>query len=297
MSDLPAILPDDPIASKAMIPALQVDDARMGADITKMVATLRAREALVQALQIRIARLEKQKFGTSSARTLREIGQLEPALEHPEIAGAATISMIAPDDDAEPGEEEQAAAPPTPRRRKPLVAEGTPRERIVPDPGDDCPHCGGTLRLVGEDVSGILEPISAGLKPIGTARLKKSCVRRVNDPPDRSLSLLTCEKITRLPAPSRRSAGKLSPRQFPDPPYSAQHGRPGSAGTCSGVEVRRSPCAPSPNPSPERDPCPDGRKHSGLDPRRSVRPGCAGADPAGRTHPRRYPGLGPPACG
>jgi transposase len=189
MSDTPAILPDDPDALKAMIAALQADNARMDADITKMSATLRAHEAVVQALQIQIARLKKQKFGASSERIEREIEQLELALEHLEIAGAATISVIAPDANAELSEVEQAAAPTTPRRRKPLVAEGTSRERIVLDPGDDCPHCGGTLRLVGEDVSEILELISAKLKLIETARLKKSCRR--------------CEKITQLPAPSR----------------------------------------------------------------------------------------------
>ena len=189
MSDTPAILPDDPAALKAMIVALQADNARMDADITKMSAMLRAHEALVQALQIQIARLKKQKFGASSERLEREIEQLELALEHVEIAGAAALSLIAPDDDAELSEEEQAAAPNTPRRRKPLVAEGTPRERIVLDPGDDCPECGGTLRLIGEDVSEILELISAKLKVIETARLKKSCRR--------------CEKITQLPAPSR----------------------------------------------------------------------------------------------
>jgi transposase len=189
MSDTPVILPDDPAALKAMILSLQVDNARMDADITKMSATLRAHEALVQALQIQIARLKKQKFGASSERIEREIEQLELALEYLEIAGAAAISAIAPDDDAELSAEEQAAAPTTPRRRKPLVAEGTPRERIVLDPGDDCPECGGTLRLVGEDVSEILELIAARLKLIETARLKKSCRR--------------CEKITQLPAPSR----------------------------------------------------------------------------------------------
>lgn len=189
MSDLPKTLPDDPAALKAMILALQAVNARMDADITKMSATLRAHEALVQALQIQIARLKKQKFGASSERIEREIEQLELALEHLEIAGAAAISAIAPDDDAELSAAEQAAMPSTPRRRKPLVAKGTPRERIVLDPGDDCPHCGGTLRLVGEDVSEILELIAAKLKLIETARLKKSCRR--------------CEKITQLPAPSR----------------------------------------------------------------------------------------------
>ncbi len=196
MSEIPVILPDDPAALKAMIAALQAENARIAAenmrvqvDIEKMSATLRAHEALVQALQIQIARLKKQKFGASSERIEREIEQLELALEHLEIAGAAAISAIAPDDDAELSADEQAAMPSTPRRRKPLVAAGTPRERIVLDPGDDCPECGGTLRLIGEDVSEILELISAKLKVIETARLKKSCRR--------------CEKITQLPAPSR----------------------------------------------------------------------------------------------
>lgn len=196
MSDTPAILPDDPAALKAMIAGLRAENARIAAenmrvqaDIEKISATLRAHEALVQALQIQIARLKKQKFGASSERIEREIEQLELALEHLEIAGAAAISAIAPDGDAELSVDEQAAMPSTPRRRKPLVAEGTPRERLVLDPGDDCPECGGTLRLIGEDVSEILELISAKLKVIETARLKKSCRR--------------CEKITQLPAPSR----------------------------------------------------------------------------------------------
>jgi transposase len=189
MSNTFAVLPDDPHALKAMILSLQADNTRLDADITKMFAMLRVHEALVQALQIQIARLKKQKFGASSERIEREIEQLELALEYLEIAGAAAISAIAPDDDAELSTNEQAAMPSSPRRRRPLVAEGTPRERIVLDPGDDCPHCGGALRLVGEDVSEILELISARLKLIETARLKKSCRR--------------CEKITQLPAPSR----------------------------------------------------------------------------------------------
>ena len=63
---------DDPAALKAMIAHLQAENARMDADITKISATLRAHEALVQALQIQIARLKKQKFGASSERIERE---------------------------------------------------------------------------------------------------------------------------------------------------------------------------------------------------------------------------------
>jgi len=195
---------------------------RVQADIGSIFPTLRAHEALVQALQIQIARLKKQTFGASQERIEREIGQLEQALEYLEIAGAAAISAIAPDDDAGLGSEEQAATPNTPRRRKPLVAEGTPRERIVLDPGDDCPHCGGTLRLIGQDVSEILELILARLKLIETARLKKSCLR--------------CEKMTQRPALSRPI-----PRSMVGPELHAAHAPAGQRTILrSGCLIRQS---------------------------------------------------------
>ena len=50
------ILTDDPTVLKAMIAALQAENARMS-------ATLQAHEQLVQALRLRIARLQKQAFG------------------------------------------------------------------------------------------------------------------------------------------------------------------------------------------------------------------------------------------
>ena len=62
------------------------------------------------------------------------------------------------------------------------------RERIVLDPGTCCPACGGALRLVGEDVSEILDLVQAKLKLIETARLKKSCRR--------------CEAMVQSPAPT-----------------------------------------------------------------------------------------------
>jgi transposase len=46
------------------------------------------------------------------------------------------------------------------------VSDDTPRERIVLDPGEARPDCGGDLRLLGVDVSKILELITARLKVI-----------------------------------------------------------------------------------------------------------------------------------
>ena len=73
MSNLASTLPDDPTLLKAMIAALQAENA-------KISATLRAHDQLIQTLQLRIAKLKKQAFGQSSEKIEREIEQLELAL-------------------------------------------------------------------------------------------------------------------------------------------------------------------------------------------------------------------------
>jgi transposase len=169
-----ASLPDDPAALKAII-------ATQHAEAERLAASVRAYEALVQALRVRIARLQKQKFGSSSERIGREIEQLQLALEDLEVAMSA------------PAMPAGAEAPPEPavlrRRGRPRIAETTPRERVVLDPGERCPDCGGVLRLVGEDTAELLELVAAQLKVIETTRLKKSCRR--------------CETIVQPAAPTR----------------------------------------------------------------------------------------------
>ena len=61
MSSAAQILPDDPALLKALIAALQAENA-------KISTTLRAHDQLIQALRLRIARLKKQVFGQSSER-------------------------------------------------------------------------------------------------------------------------------------------------------------------------------------------------------------------------------------
>ncbi len=55
---------------------------------------------------------------------------------------------------------------------------------------------GGDLRVVGEDVSELLEMIAAQLKVVEIARIKKSCRR--------------CEKMVQVPAPSRPIPGSMA---------------------------------------------------------------------------------------
>jgi transposase len=79
-------LPEDPAELRAMIVELQAENA-------KMAATLRVHDQLVQALRLRIAKLQKLAFGKSSEKIEREIEQLELALEDLLIA-------VAEDDEA-----------------------------------------------------------------------------------------------------------------------------------------------------------------------------------------------------
>jgi len=58
-------LPDDPAFLKAMIAALQAENA-------KMSATLQAHDQLIQSLRLRIAKLKKQAFGTASEKIERK---------------------------------------------------------------------------------------------------------------------------------------------------------------------------------------------------------------------------------
>jgi transposase len=184
-------LPEDPALLKAMIAQLQAENA-------KLTTTLRAHDLVVQALRLQIAKLKKQAFGKSSEKIQREIEQLELALEDV-LVSVAQQGLVASDRD-DPDAEPVAASAATSSRprpsRRPRVSAGTPRERRELDPGNTCPDCGGDLRLVGEDVSEIIEMITAKLKVIEVARPKKSC--------------RCCEKMVQVLAPSRPIPGSMA---------------------------------------------------------------------------------------
>ncbi|MBT0778473.1 IS66 family transposase [Paracoccus sp. pheM1] len=191
MSNAAQTLPDDPALLKALIVALQAENA-------KISATLRAHDQLIQTLRLRIAKLKKQVFGQSSEKIEREIEQLELALEDLLIATAESETSV-PDDSQGDDVLETSATDEggdRPSRRRPRVSDSTPRERQELDPGSCCPDCGGDLRLVGEDVSEMLDLIAAQLQVVQIARLKKSCRR--------------CERMVQVPAPSRPIPGSMA---------------------------------------------------------------------------------------
>lgn len=182
-------LPDDPIALKAMVAVLQSQNAAL-------TATVRVFEQHIANLQLRIAKLKRQAFGKGSEKVEREIEQLELALEGLLIAKAEASSEPSSDEGDAQELAQPAAAPERAPRRRPRVSAETPRERRELDPGTACPDCGGVLRVVGEDVSEMLDLIAAQLKVIEIARVKKSC--------------RACERMVQAPAPSRPIPGSMA---------------------------------------------------------------------------------------
>lgn len=182
-------LPEDTALLKAKIAELQAENE-------KLTTTLRAHDLVVQALRLQIAMLKKQAFGKSSEKIQREIEQLELALEDLLVtASQQGIGQSEGDDAPAPVSADAGSSDARPRRR-PRVSVDTPRERRELDPGNTCPDCGGELRLVGEDLSEIIEMITAKLKVVEVARPKKSC--------------RCCEKIVQAPAPSRPIPGSMA---------------------------------------------------------------------------------------
>lgn len=230
MSDAP---PSDPAELRALIAALEVENARMTQENARLAATPRAHDLLIEALRARIAKLQRQRFGPSSEKIEREIEQLELALEDLQVAAAEGDTTEPGDASAEAEVEADAPAEAPKPRRRPRMAEGTPRERRVLGPGAACPDCGGDLRLVGEDVSELVDLIAAKLKVIEIARPKASCRR--------------CERMVQAPAPSRPV-----PREpWPGPGFWPMCSSRRSTTTCRSTARRRSSPAWAPT-SPTR---------------------------------------------
>src|SRR5690242_20527684 len=109
-------------------------------------------KAEIAKLKFQLARYRRAEFGRSSEKLAREIEQLELAIEsletdHAERLVAASPVVAAVIEDAV---EKQKPA------RRPLP-EHLPREEVRHPAACACPHCGGALRRIGEEVSETLD--------------------------------------------------------------------------------------------------------------------------------------------
>jgi transposase len=168
-------------AARRTLPDLSGLDAdALRALILAQQEELASRDTEIDNLKLLILKLKRMQFGRKSEKLDKQIEQLELRLEDLETNQAAQppSELLTP--------QTHAARKPA---RRPL-SEQLPRETITYLPKHEaCPDCGGKLRLLGEDVSEILEYIPARFKVIRQVRPKLSCGG--------------CERIVQEPAPSR----------------------------------------------------------------------------------------------
>jgi transposase len=143
---------------------------------------LSSRNTEIDQLKLLILKLKRMQFGHKSEKIDKQILQLELRLEdleaHQSCCAASAVASSG----------SSTAAAPKPARRP--LPEHLARETETYAPRQNsCPDCGGQLRLLGEDVSEVLEYVPASFKVIRQVRPKLSCCG--------------CERIVQAPAPSR----------------------------------------------------------------------------------------------
>jgi transposase len=197
MSATPEELPTDIEAMKQLFIA-------QAAELKAAKAGLVAYALEIEKLKFQLARLRRQKFGSSSERIAREIGQLQLRLEELETtkaeaeakaeaaapvaapaaataaeaaaaAAEAAVAAAKPAATAEGTTAQEAAKPKKPRRKFP---EHLPRTTIVHEPTQGCPTpgCDGTLRKGGEDVTEVHRQVLRS--PAALSAVRDLCPRR-----------------------------------------------------------------------------------------------------------------------
>ena len=142
-------LPDDIAELKRL---LLSQNAELIAAKNGLVVT----QLTIEKLKVQLAKLRREKFGSSSERLDRAIEQLELALEEAEAAKAEAEAAApqSPEPEAPSPDAQSAEAPaPEKKKRRQLPAE-LPRRDVVHMPQATCKTCGGNdLRTVSESVT------------------------------------------------------------------------------------------------------------------------------------------------
>ena len=151
MTIAPESLPDDTAALKRIIAEMARDAVTAKAEIAK--------------LKFQLACFRRAEFGRSSEKLTREIEQLELAIESLESDQAERLAAASPTVAAaiEEAVENQKPA------RRPLP-EHLPREEVRHSVACACPHCGGALRRIGEEVTETLDYVPGRFKSLPPRR-------------------------------------------------------------------------------------------------------------------------------
>ena len=168
----PDQLPDDIAELKRLLLA---KDAELAAAKNGLIVT----QLTIEKLKAQLAKLRREKFGSSSERIERAIEQLELALEEAEAAKAeAEAATPQPPEPATPSLEAQtgeAARLEMKKKRRTFPPE-LPRRDVVHAPAGTCKTCGGAeLRIVSESVTEVLTYIPARFEVTRHVRPACSC--------------------------------------------------------------------------------------------------------------------------
>ena len=177
-------VPDTIESLKTALMATQSQVATVESALAAAQARISDDQALIAHLNLMIAKLKREKFGSRSERTARLVDQLELQLE--ELEATATEDELAAESAAAKTTNVAAFTRKRPSRKP--FPEHLPRERIIVPGPTSCPCCGSTsLTKLGEDVTETLEVIPRQWKVIQHVREKFSCRK--------------CENIDQAPAP------------------------------------------------------------------------------------------------
>ncbi len=185
----PDQLPDDMAALKALLLAKDAELTTRTAELAAAKNGLVITQLTIEKLKAQIAKLKREKFGSSSERVDRVLAQLELALEEAETAKAEAMALLPQQPEAETANAEQQPAepPPAKKKRRQLPPE-LPRRDVVHLPDGLCKTCGGAeLRKVGESVTEVLSYVPARFEVVRHIRPACSCRK--------------CETMVQVPMP------------------------------------------------------------------------------------------------
>ena len=179
------------LAQAANLEKLTAELATASTELAAAKAGLINYALQIEKLKHQLARLRRQKYGSSSESIDREIEQLELTLEELEATKAESeakseaAAPAAPPATEAPASQPEAAKPKKPRRNFP---EHLPRTTVVHEPhACPTPGCDGTLRKVGEDVTPVLKYIPGRFEVEEHVRPAMSCRK--------------CESMVQAPMP------------------------------------------------------------------------------------------------
>jgi transposase len=192
MSPTPDQLPNNIEEMKQLFLAQSANLEKVSAELTAAKAGLMIYALEIEKLKFQLARLRRQKYGSSSERIEREIGQLELKLEELEAAKAEAEAKAAAAAPATPTATDMPASQPAPaKNKKPRrkLPEHLPRTTVIHEPpACPTPGCDGTLRKVGEDITEVLKYIPGRFEVESHVRPAMSCRK--------------CESMVQAPMPA-----------------------------------------------------------------------------------------------